>query len=32
MVKLVHAYMADTRLSASSPPRALSDSLGTRLD
>ena len=30
-VKLVHAYMADTRLSSSSPPRALLESLGTRL-
>ena len=30
-VKLAHAYTADTRLSASSPPRALLESLGTRL-
>ena len=30
-VKRAHAYMADTRLSASSPPCALLESLGTRL-
>ena len=30
-VKLAHAYTADTRLSASSPPCALLESLGTRL-
>ena len=30
-LKLAHAYTADTRLSSSSPPRALLESLGTRL-
>ena len=30
-VKLAHAYTADTRLSSSSPPRALLESVGTRL-
>ena len=29
-VKLAHAYTADTRLSSSSPPHALLESLGTR--
>ena len=31
-VKLAHAYTADTRLSSSSPPRALLESLGMRLN
>ena len=30
-VKLAHAYTADTRLSSSTPLRALLESLGTRL-
>ena len=30
-VKLAHAYTADTRLSSSSPPHALLESLRTRL-
>ena len=30
-VKLAHAYTADTRLSSSSPPCVLLESLGTRL-
>ena len=30
-VKRVHVYMADTRLSSSSPPRASLESLGMRL-
>ena len=30
-VKLAHTYTADTRLSPSSPPRALLESMGMRL-